>query len=178
MAKAGEKPEDDDASAADDDEAGLMNEATKTLLHTYPLKNVSTKSQCGVCAYLNPPIDGVILRRQSVRLLDKNGEATGKWQRGEVRITAVTPKGCAPDKNESCPARETRLVVGANVDALVSRMLKAERSGNFAGVSEVAARVSELDEALQVQFATRLAAARVQQAPTEVTQTTKADAGA
>lgn len=133
--------------------AAAMEEQSKTLISLFPRRvGDATQSRCGVCAHLNPTINGMIITRQSVRVLDKDGNATGRFRPGEVRIRAISPKECAPSRNTNCPARELRMVVGVNVEMLARRMVRAEKASNFAEISEIARQVANIDEDLQTRF--------------------------
>lgn len=143
--------DDDDDAAADDEGDG-----SPAMVYQYPLKGNRLRSQCGVCSYLNPSIEGVLLRSQLVQLLGPDKKPVGKKVRAAVWIKPITPKDCAPSRNDDCPARGIRLVVGENVDVLARRYVRATSVSNWTAVAEIAAHVTELEETLQTAFNARV----------------------
>lgn len=125
----------------------------RTVVHLYPKGSPTAQTSiCGICSRLNPTIDGIITRQRGWPLNADGSRASAKPVQVEVRIRTVTPKQCAPEVNDKCPARELRFVVGANVPALAARMLAAEKALDFARVAEIATQVSGLDDTFQTQF--------------------------
>lgn len=160
MATAQQKDTDEDEGEVpddgDEDAVEAVSTKSKTLVHIQGLKHNSRLSQCVLCTRLNPSIDGMVVKKQPVRILNEDGVGKGKWLKGEIKIRGVTPKHCAPEVNPKCPARELRIVVGINIDHLISQYMRAEAAGNFTALAEYTATVAELDETLQEQFRIKL----------------------
>lgn len=140
------------AEEVPDNEDQIDVEKMRTLLHQFPLNPSSPQAQCGACERLNPAINGVILKKQRVRLVDEAGQASGRWVMGEVKIRAVNPKKCAPENNEQCPARELKMVVGVNVENLARKMFRAENQEDDALMAEISSQVALIDDDLKKEY--------------------------